>query len=136
MAPMRLAVPVLLLLAAISSAQTLTQAQRQAILDYQLTMPKANALATAQQALTKYVGSLPDADGRKLRLATMTPAEIRAFLEKDVKAVEILTQNGLTTNEYLAGTNALVMAYTIAATGTANQFVFASQANIDFAKAH
>jgi hypothetical protein len=133
---MRLTVLVLLLSAATATAQTLTQAQRQAILDYQLTMPRANALASAQQALTKYVASLPDADGRKLRLAAMTAAQIRAVLEKDAKAMAILTQNALTTNDYLAGTNALVMAYTIAATGQGNQYVFASQANIDFAKAH
>jgi hypothetical protein len=136
MRTMRLAVLCLLLAVGLASAQSLTQAQRQAILDYQLTMPKANALSSAMEALTKYVAALPDSEGRKMRLAVMTPAQLRALMEKDAKAMAILTQNGLTTNEYLAGTNALVMAYTIAATGNANPYVFASQANIDFAKGH
>jgi hypothetical protein len=114
----------------------LTDAQRQAVLNYQLTMPKANALTSALEALTKYVASLPDAQGRQMRLAAMTPAQLRDLMNKDAKAQAVLTQNGLTTTDYLAGTNALVMAYTIAATGNANQYVFASQPNIDFAKAH
>ena len=48
----------------------------------------------------------------------------------------ILTQNGLTVRDYLVGTNALTMAYTIAATGASNAYIFASPANVAFAEAH
>ena len=121
----------------LATAQTsLTADQRQAILDYQLTMPKANSLASAMQELTKYLASLPNSQERGLRLAAMSPAELRALLEKDAKAMAILTQNGLTVRDYLIGTNTLVMAYTIAATGASNSYIFASPANIAFAKAH
>jgi len=121
----------------LATAQTsLTPGQRQAILDYQLTMSKANALASAMEALTKYVASLPNSQERGLRLAAMSPAELRALTEKDAKAMAILTQNGLTAGDYLTGTNALVMAYTIAATGASNTYIFASPANIAFAKAN
>jgi hypothetical protein len=127
----------LLISVGLATAQTsLTPSQRQAILDYQLTMSKANSLASAMEALTKYVASLPNSQERGLRLATMSPAELRTLTEKDAKAMAILTQHGLTANDYLAGTNALVMAYTIAATGASNTYVFASPANIAFAKAN
>jgi hypothetical protein len=33
---------------------------RQEILDYQLTLPRANQLITAMEAMTRYVVSLPD----------------------------------------------------------------------------
>ena len=121
----------------LATAQTsLTADQRQAILDYQLTMPKANSLASAMQQLSKYLASLPNSEERGLRLATLSPAELRALMEKDAKAMAILTRNGLTVRDYLVGTNALVMAYTIAARGVSNPYIFASPANIAFAKAH
>jgi len=129
----------LLLLFCIASATaqtTLTPDQRHAILDYQFTMPKANSLASAVQQLSKYLASLPNSKERGLRLATMIPAELRVLMEKDSKAMAILTQNGLTVRDYLVGTNALVMAYTIAATGASNSYIFASPANIACAKAH
>ncbi len=66
----------------------------------------------------------------------MSPAELRARLEKDGKAMAILTQNGLSVRDYLIGTNALVMAYTIAARGASNPYIFAWPANIAFAKAN
>src|SRR5207248_39893 len=86
----------LLLCIALASAQTsLTAEQRQAILDYQLTMPKANSLISAQEELTVYIASLPNSRERGLRLATMRPADLRALLGKDAKAMAILTKNGL-----------------------------------------
>ena len=41
---------------------------------------------------------------------TLSPAELRARLEKDGQAMAILTRNGLSVRDYLIGTNALVMA--------------------------
>ena len=127
----------LLFYVCLATAQTsLTPDQRQAILDYQLTMPKANSLASTMQDLSKYLASLPNSQERGLRLATMSPAALRALMEKDAKAMAILTQNGVSVRDYLIGSNALVMAYTIAATGASNAYIFASPANIAFAKAH
>src|SRR5712692_288486 len=127
----------LLLCVSLATAQTsLTPAQRQAILDYQLTIPKANSLTSAMESLSKYLASLPNSQERGLRLATMSPTELLALTEKDAKAMGILTQNGLTAREYLVGTSALTMAYTIAATGANNPFILASPANIAFAKAN
>jgi hypothetical protein len=127
----------LLISIGLATAQTsLTPDQRKAILDYQLTMSKANTLASAMEALSKYVAALPKSQERGLRLATMSPAELRDLIEKDAKAMAILTQNGLTVRDYLTGSNALVMAYTIAATNASNDYIFASPANIAFAKAN
>ncbi len=133
---MRLALALFLAFAAPANAQTpLTPAQRQAILDYQLTMPKVVSLTTAIVALNKYIAALPNAQERRLKLSTMTPAELQALTEKDANAMAILTRNGLTAREYLVGTSALVMAYTLAATGAEpNPYVFASPANLAFAK--
>ena len=135
---MRNMILLLLLGSASASAQTsLTPDQRQAILDYQLTMPKVISLTGAMETLSKYLASLPNSQERGLRLAMMSPAELRALTEKDPKAMGILTQNGLTATEYLVGTSALTMAYTIAATGvTNNPAIFASPANVAFAKAN
>jgi hypothetical protein len=128
----------LLFCASSASAQTsLTPGQRKAILDYQLTMPKVISLTGAMETLSKYVASLPNSQERGLRLATMSPAELRALTENDPKAMGILTQNGLTATEYLVGTSALTMAYTIAATSVKNNpAIFASPANVAFAKAN
>ena len=134
---MRKMILLLLLSAGLASAQTsLTPDQRQAILDYQLTMPKVNSLTGAMEGLSKYLASLPNAQERGLRLATMSPADLRAVTEKDPKAMGILTQNGLTVREYFLGTSALTMAYTIAATGVNNPAILASPANVAFAKAN
>jgi hypothetical protein len=135
---MRNMILLLLLGSASASAQTsLTPDQRQAILDYQLTMPKVISLTGAMEELSEYLASLPNARERGLRLATMSPAELRALTEKDPKAMGILTQKGLSAREYLVGTAALTMAYTIAATGVANNpAIFASPANVAFAKAN
>jgi len=127
----------LLISIGLATAQTsLTPGQRQAILDYQLTMSKANTLASAMEALTKYVASLPNSQERGLSLATIIFFKLPATTEKDAKAMAILTQNGLTARDYLIGTNAFVMAYTIAVTGASNTYIFASPANIAFAKAN
>ena len=48
--------------------------ERQEILAYQLTMPRADQLITAMQAMTQYVVSLPDFQDRVVRSMKMTPA--------------------------------------------------------------
>src|SRR5713101_1678189 len=93
---------------------------RQEILNYQLTLPRANQLITAMEAMTRYVVSLPDFQDRVRKSMTMTPAEQLAQVEKDPKAMAILKQNGLMAAQGMpAGPN-----------------IMASPANVAFAKAH
>src|SRR6185436_9486392 len=84
--------------------------ERQEILNYQLTLPRANHLITAMEAMTNYLVSLPDFMERMRKAANMTPAERRAKVENDPKAMAILKQNGLSEQEYLTGVPALRMA--------------------------
>jgi hypothetical protein len=113
----------------------LTPEARQAIMDYQLTLPRAEHLITALDALTKYVVSLPDYQERLRKSATMTPAERAAQMEKDPKTAGILKDNSLTARDYLVGVPALRMALMAAQGGTAPTIV-ASPANVAFAKAN
>lgn len=109
---------------------------RQAILAYQLTLPRANHLIAAMDAMTKYVISLPDFKARVLKTMKMTPAERLMEMEKDPKAMAILKQNGLTGQEYVVGVPALRMALMAAQGSADNQTVVASPANLAFAKAN
>ncbi len=61
-----------------------TSPDRQAILEYQLTMTQADHLIAAMTAMTKYVVSLPDFRDRLTKSAKMTAAERLAQVEKDV----------------------------------------------------
>ena len=116
-------------------AQNLSPQQRQAILDYQLTLPGAEHLITAMEAMTKYLVSLPDYQERMRKSATMTAADRIAQLENDPRAAAILKQNSLTARDYLIGVPALRMAL-MAAQGTTAPNVVASPANVAFAKAN
>ena len=117
-------------------AHKMTAEKRQEILDYQLTLERANHLITAMDAMTRYLAALPDFKERLRKSAQMTPAERLAQVENDPKAMEILKHNELTAREYLVGVPALRMAL-IAAQGMArNQYIIASPANVAFAKAH
>jgi len=113
----------------------LTPEARQAIMDYQLSLPRAEHLITALDALTKYLVSLPDYQERLRKSATMTPAERAAQMEKDPKTAAILKDNNLTARDYLVGVPALRMALMAAQGGTAPTIV-ASPANVAFAKAN
>ncbi|HMF95424.1 MAG TPA: hypothetical protein VKE96_14075 [Vicinamibacterales bacterium] len=110
--------------------------RRQQILDYQLTMPRANQLLTAMDAMTKYVASLPDYTERIRKSMTMTPAEQLAQVENDPRAMAILKQNNLTAKEYLVGVPTLRMALMVAQGLPQSDRIVASPANVTFAKAH
>jgi hypothetical protein len=112
----------------------LTPEERQAILDYQLTLPRASSLITAMQAMSTYVASLPNQQERMKKYATMTPAERLALVEKDPKSAAILRENGLTAREYLAGVPALRMALYLSQGSPPLPNLIASPANIAFAK--
>lgn len=127
----------LVLCAAVSPAlaQNLTPQQRQALLDYQLTLPGAEHLIAAMQEMTKYLVSLPDYQERVRKSATMSAADRIAQIEADPKAAAILKQNSLTARDYLTGVPALRMAL-MAAQGATAPNIIASPANVAFAKAN
>jgi hypothetical protein len=133
----RLGVLSLVLCVAVSSglAQTLSPEQRQAILDYPLTLPGAEHLIAAMQAMTKYLISLPDYQERMRKSVTMTAAERIEQLETDPRAAAILKENSLTARDYLIGIPTLRMAL-MAAQGAAAPNIVASPANVAFAKAN
>jgi len=116
-------------------AQNLSPQQRQAILDYHLTLPGAEHLISAMQAMTKYLISLPDYQDRMRKSATLTAAERIAQLESDPKAAAILKENNLTARDYLVGVPTLRMAL-MAAQGVAAPNIVASSANVAFATAN
>ena len=116
-------------------AQNLSPQQRQAILDYQLTLPIADHLITAMEAMTKYLISLPDYQERMRKSATMTAADRIAQLESDPKTAAILKKNSLTGRDYLVGVPTLRMAL-MAAQGATTPNIVASPANVAFAKAN
>jgi hypothetical protein len=110
--------------------------QRQAILDYQLTVQRTNQLIPAMEAMTKYLVSLPDFQDRLQKSMRMTPAERLAQLENDPKAMAIVKQNGLTARDYVIGVPALRMALMAAQGAPTGPYIIASPANVAFAKAH
>ena len=114
----------------------ITPEQRQEILDYKLSMARANQIFTALDAMTKYVVSLPDLASVMAKQAKMTPAERLASVENDTKAMAILKQNGLTAKEYLIGVPALRWAIWLAEGRNGNPEVIASPGNLAFAKAN
>ena len=120
---------------AAAQAGQLSPQARQAILDYELTLPRAEHLITAMQEMTKYLVSLPDYQDRMRKSMTMTPAERAAQMEKDPKAAAILKENSLTGRDYLVGVPALRMAL-MAAQGAATPNIVASPVNLAFAKAN
>jgi len=122
--------------AALFAQAPLSQEARDAILGYQLTMPRANALIAAMEAMTKYMLSLPDFQERMVKSMKATPAERRAQMENDPKAAAILKENGVTAQDYLVGVPALRMALMVAQGMPAGPNVVASPANLAFAKAN
>lgn len=113
----------------------LSAEQRQAILDYELTLPLANHLITAMDAMTKYMVARPDFKEVLAKSVKMTPAERLAQLEADPKASAILQQNELTAREYMTGVPALRMALAVAS-GLPSSALVVSPSNLEFAKAH
>jgi hypothetical protein len=116
-------------------ASKLAPEQRQAILDYPLSMQRANQLIPAMEAMTKHVASLPDFKDRMAKSAAMTSAERVAQMERDPEALAILKRNHLTARDYLVGVPALRMAI-LAAQGMKSDAIVASPANVDFARAN
>jgi hypothetical protein len=109
---------------------------RKAILDYQLTMPRANQLIAAIEAMTKYVVSLPDFAERVRKSMQMTPAQQITQIENDPKAADILKRNQLTAKDYIVGVPALRMALLAASGLPESPKIIASPANVAFAKAN
>ena len=127
---------IIVLLTGLASGQAAKNSdeRRKAILDYQLTMPRANQLITALEEMTKYVVSMPDYGERVRKSMQMTPAEQIAQIDKDPKASDILKKNQLTAKDYIVGVPALRMALLAASGMPASPTVIASPANVAFAK--
>ena len=138
---MRLAIRYLIIVvtfAGLASGQAAktADARRQAILDYPLTLARANQLIAALDAMTKYVVSLPDYADRVRKSMQMTAAEQMAQIDKDPKASDILKKNQLTSRDYIVGVPTLRMALMAASGAPAGPTVIASPANVAFAKAN
>ena len=119
---------------ATSSAQSPTApSNRDEILAYKLTLPKAHSLISATRDMTKYAMTLPDFQQRAVKMMTMTSAQQQAELEADPNAVKIFKDNGLTAKEYMVGGPALRMAMLIAE-GNTSPNLFASPENLAFAR--
>ena len=114
-------------------AQGIPSQLQQEILAYKLTLPKSHSLITATREMTVHIMGQPDFQARFLRLMQMSPADQRAEMEKDAKAMAILNTHNLTTQEYQVGVPALRMALA-AAEGMTGPSIIASPANVTFAK--
>jgi hypothetical protein len=127
-----------LALAAVAAAQMskMSPEDRQAILDYQLTLPRANDLISAMAVMTRYLMSRPDAKERMLKAMSMTAAQRRAMMEADPKAIAILKEHNLSASDYLIGVPALRMALMAAQAGGGGGTMVVSPANLAFAKAN
>lgn len=121
---------------ALSAAQGqagLTPEARQQILDYQLTLPRANQLIAALPEMSKFVLSLSPEE--RAKAAKATPAERLANTANNPASAAILKRNGLTAAEYLVGVPALRMAIMLAE-GVRAPNIIGSAANVAFVKAN
>src|SRR5262245_52182733 len=105
----------------------LTPEARQEILDYKLTMERANHLIAALPEMTKFFVSLPPAEQAKALKAK--PADRLANTVNNPQTAAILKRHGLTAKEYLVGVPALRMALLVAQ-GIHSPNVVASPANV------
>jgi hypothetical protein len=129
----RLLFPLSIALSGAFGQAGVTPDARQEILDYKLTMQRANQLMAALPEMSKFVMSLsPDA---RAKAAKATPAERIANTANNPTSAAILKRNGLTATEYLVGVPALRMAIMIAE-GIQAPNIFASPANVAFVKAN
>lgn len=132
----KVCVAVALLVTAVSArAQGQSADARKAILEYPLTLDRANHLIPALEAMSKYVVTLPDYLDRVRKASQMTGAEQIAQMEKDPKAMDILKRNSLTARDYIVGVPTLRMAL-FAAGGATSPNIVVSPANLAFAKAN
>jgi hypothetical protein len=125
--------PIAIALSGALGQARVTPEARQEILDYKLTMQRANQLMAALPEMSKFVVSLsPEA---RAKAAKATPAERLANTANNPTSAAILKRNGLTATEYLVGVPALRMAMMIAQ-GIQSPDIFASPANVAFVKAN
>lgn len=132
---MRAAILMVAVMFCVTVAQAKSPEETQAILDYKLSMPRANQLLSAIGPMSKYVASLPDLQERMARAAKKTLAERIVDVENDPKAMAILKQNNLTARDYIVGVPALRQAIWLAS-GRNAPGLAASPANLAFAKAN
>jgi hypothetical protein len=129
----RLVLPIAMALSAAQGQAGLTPEARQQILDYQLTLPRANQLIAALPEMSKFVLSLSPEE--RAKAAKATPAERLANTANNPASAAILKRNGLTAAEYLVGVPALRMAIMLAE-GVRAPNIIGSAANVAFVKAN
>ena len=117
----------------VSAQSPTTSTNREEILAYKLTLPKAHSLISATRDMSRYAMSLPDFQQRAVKMMTMTTAQQQAEMEADANLVKILKDQGLTAKEYMVGGPALRMAMLIAE-GNASPNLYASPENLAFAR--
>ena len=112
---------------------------RQAILEYKLTVPLANKLIAALPGITQLFVSRPDWKERMAKTARATLDERAREAEKSPETVELLKKNGLTPREYVVGVVTLRMALIAASRPASSPLppsIVVSPENLAFAKAH
>ena len=132
---MRNTIALLLISLGMASGQATqtTPEQRQAILNYQLTLPRVSQLMATGAAIKKLSES--EYKGKLLNSAKANPAGGLAAIENDPKMAAIFKENGLTAREYVVGTGVLSMALMVV-NGVNSEAIIASPANVAFAKAN
>jgi len=107
---------------------------RKEILRYQLSTIRADNIISTLPLMTKFFMAQPQAVLTKW--ATMTPDGMIASLEKNAQTMAILKSNHLTAKDYVIGVPALRMSVWRAEGVPESAKVFASPANLAFAKAN
>ena len=117
---------------------TLSEEMRKAILEYPLTLDRANHLLDALEPMTKRLLALPNAAEVMRKSQKMTLPERIAQTESDGPSMEILRTHQLSAREYVVGVPTLRLALAAASPtipGSDRLFV-ASPENLAFAKAN
>jgi hypothetical protein len=130
----RLLFPIAMALSVAQGQAGLTPEARQEILDYKLTMQRANQLIAALPEMSTFVLSLSPEE--RAKAAKATPAERIANTANNPTSAAILKRNGLTAAEYLVGVPALRMAMMVAQGLPATNGIVASPVNVAFVKAN
>jgi hypothetical protein len=112
----------------------ITPAARKEILDYPLTLTRADHIISVLPLMTQFFMSQPQDVITKW--TAMTPALKIAALGKSPEAMAILKPYDLTARDYVVGVPALRMALWRAQGVAETPGIFASPGNLAFAKAH
>ncbi|MCW5980338.1 MAG: hypothetical protein KIT09_19795 [Bryobacteraceae bacterium] len=120
-------------LACLPAQGQLSEASKQEILKYKLTMPLSNKLLAALPDMTGYLGSDQQGMAKLKKWMRMPLADQAKEVEADSGAMAILKKRGLTAKEYVVGVPTLRMAV-MKASGRNSPNLIVSPANLEFAR--